>query len=166
MSYQGYKLRALHQHLLTVMPPSCHALLDSWMERGTLRLTPANMGPTGRNVATVAYLAVFVIESVPFRVIDPAVVLASLAAWLQDHDSDRERDELPDPEFVVTADDEHTADLEIQVHFVEPLALTPDAKGPVVYDDQRWQVVPYDIWTAEAIELHVGDTRHLAGGDR
>lgn len=166
MSYQGYKLRTLHQHLLTVIPKPCHKLLDSWMERGTLRLEPKNMGPTGRNVAIVAYTAVFVIESLPFRALDPAVVLASIAAWLQDHDDERDRYELPDPEFVVTADDEQTADLEVQIQFVEPLVVSPDAKGQVEYDGQRWNVVPYEIWTADTINLHVGDTRHPVGGDQ
>ncbi|VEG97035.1 phage protein [Aeromonas encheleia] len=96
---QGYFLQALHAELLRVLPAKCHKRLDSWMENGTIKLEPKNMGPTGVNVAWLTYQAVFTIEQLPFRELDPAILLATVAAWVQEHDDYREQYELPDPEY-------------------------------------------------------------------
>lgn len=165
MSSQGYYLQALHQALIAVLPPKCQRLLDSWMEQGQLRLEPKNMGPTGVNVALLTYRAVYTLEGLPFRECDPAVLLATVCAWLQDHDDQRAAFELPDPEFAITENDEHSADLEVQVEFVEPLRLSPDPQGPVIWNGQRWAVMPYEIWVADRALLQVGATPAHTVGD-
>ncbi|MFM5336960.1 phage tail protein [Aeromonas enteropelogenes] len=161
---QGYFLHALHAEIKRVLPAKCHKHLDSWMENGTIRLEPKNMGPTGVDVAWITYQAVFTIEQLPFRELDPAIVLASVAAWVQEHDEFRERFELDDPEYVVVPADESTADLAITLNFSEPLRLIEHPNGPINWMGKRWNVAPYDIWVAEQIELNVGDTgRHVTG---
>lgn len=155
---QGYFLQALHAELLRVLPGKCHKRLDSWMENGTIKLEPRNMGPTGVDVAWLTYQAVFTIEQLPFRELDPAILLAAVAAWVQEHDDFREQLDLPDPEYAVTPNDEQTADLEIQLPFAEPLRLIEHPQGPINWLGKRWNVAPYDIWVAEHIDLNVGDT--------
>jgi len=162
---QGYFLQALHDELLRVLPAKCHKRLDSWMENGTIKLEPRNMGPTGVDVAWLTYQAVFTIEQLPFRELDPAILLAAVAAWVQEHDHVREQFELPDPEYAVTPNDEQTADLEIQLPFAEPLRLIEHLQGPINWLGKHWNVAPYDIWVAEHIDLNVGDTgQHRVGG--
>ena len=162
---QGYFLQALHAELLRVLPGKCHKRLDSWMENGTIKLEPRNMGPTGVDVAWLTYQAVFTIEQLPFRELDPAILLAAVAAWVQEHDDFREQFELPDPEYAVTPNDEQTADLEIQLPFAEPLRLIEHPQGLINLLGKRWNVAPYDIWVAEHIDLNVGDTgQHRVGG--
>lgn len=160
---QGYFLQALHAELLRILPAKCHKRLDSWMENGTIKLEPKNMGPTGMDVARLSYLAVFTIEQLPFRELDPAIVLAAVAAWVQEHDAYREQSELPDPIYAVTPNDEKTADLELQIEFIEPLRLIEHPRGPINWEGKRWQVAPYDIWVAEQIDLNVAGDHHLLG---
>lgn len=157
--HQGYLLHALHQALTEALPGKCQGLLDSWMENGTLRLDPKDMGPTGAILGYLSYQAVYTLEALPFRECDPAVLLATVMAWLQDHDPERERFELADPEFRIEPNDEHSADLEVQIDFIEPLRLTPDEQGPVRWAGRRWAVMPYALWVAEAALLHVGTIR-------
>ncbi|PKQ80103.1 hypothetical protein AOX56_12670 [Aeromonas sobria] len=157
---QGYFLHALHAEIKRVLPAKCHTHLDSWMENGTIRLEPKNMGPTGVDVAWLTYQAVFTVEQLPFRELDPAIVLASVAAWVQENDEFRERFELADPEYAVTPNDEKTADLEIQLAFTEPLRLIEHPKGHINWMGKRWNVAPYEIWVADHIDMNVGDTGH------
>ncbi|MGT4672951.1 phage tail protein [Aeromonas caviae] len=162
---QGYFLQALHAELLRMLPAKCHKRLDSWMENGTIKLEPRNMGPTGVDVAWLTYQAVFTIEQLPFRELDPAILLAAVAAWVQEHDEVRAQLDLPDPEYAVTPNDEQTADLEIQLPFAEPLRLIEHPQGPINWLGKHWNVAPYDIWVAEQIDLNVGDTGdHQLGG--
>lgn len=161
---QGYFLQALHAELLRVLPAKCHKRLDSWMENGTIKLEPRNMGPTGVDVAWLTYQAVFTIEQLPFRELDPAILLAAVAAWVQEHDEVRGQLDLPDPEYAVTPNDEQTADLEIQLPFAEPLRLIEHPQGPINWLGKRWNVAPYDIWVAEQIDLNVAGTgQHQMG---
>lgn len=162
---QGYFLHALHAELLRVLPAKCHKTLDSWMENGTIRLEPKNMGPTGVDVAWLTYQAVFTIEQLPFRELDPTIVLAAVASWVQENDPFRERFELDDPEYSVTPNDEKNADLEIQLAFTEPLRLIEHPQGRINWMGKRWEVGPYEIWVADHIDLNVGDTGHHQIGD-
>ncbi|MBL0677638.1 phage tail protein [Aeromonas dhakensis] len=162
---QGYFLHALHAELNRVLPAKCRKSLDSWMENGTIRLESRNMGPTGVDVAWLTYQAVFIVEQLPFRELDPAIVLAAVAAWVQEHDSFREQFELADPEYAVTPNDEKSADLEIQLAFTEPLRLIEHPSGPINWLGKRWQVAPYEIWVADHIDMNIGDTgHHQVGG--
>ncbi len=117
------------------------------------------MGPTGVDDRLTAIQAVFTIEQLPFRELDPAIVLATVAAWVQEHDEFRERFELPDPEYAVTPNDEKTADSKIQLAFTEPL-LVITSWAPSTGSARALEGGPYDIWVAEQIDLNVGNTVH------
>ncbi len=151
---QSYYLQALSGAIKTLLPAKCHKDFDAWMQNGTLRLTPRH-GGNGLQLARLDYQAVFLIEELPFKELDPALVLATVAAWLQDFDTEREQFELPEPEYDVEPIDDRTADLTISVHFSEPLYLQPDAAGPIAYGGQRYRVAPYEVWVAETGQLWV-----------
>jgi len=153
---QGYYLHALTEAVSAALPQKCRADLESWMENGSLQICPIDMG-LGVNVARLQYDALFLIERLPFRVVDPAIILAVVAAWLQDYDTDREMMNLPDPSYAVVQNDDNTADLEISIQFSEPLRLVPDEAGPVPYQGQRYRVASYEIWIAEHGTLAVGN---------
>lgn len=151
---QGYYLQALSQAIKTLLPAKCHKDFDAWMQNGTLRLTPKH-GGNGLQLARLDYQAVFLIEELPFKELDPALVLATVAAWVQDFDTEREQFELPEPEYDVEPIDDRTADLTISVNFSEPLYLQPDAAGPIAYGGKPYRVAPYEVWVAETGQLWV-----------
>lgn len=153
---QGYYLQALSCAIKAILPAKCHKDFDAWMQDGTVRLTPKH-GGNGVQLARLDYQAVFLIEDLPFKELDPAWVLATVAAWLQDFDAEREQFELPDPEYDVEPIDERTADLTISVQFSEPLYLLPDALGPITYGGKQYSVAPYDVWVAERGQLWVNE---------
>ncbi|MGY3895472.1 phage tail protein [Aeromonas enterica] len=152
---QGAFLHALHAALKQALPESLHKRLDSWMEGGTVKLEPKNMGDGGYIIARLSYQAVFTIEGLPFRDVDPAMLLAVAAAWIQEHDVDRDMRGLDDPGYTVTPLDEHTADMELTVDFSEPLSLVPDVDGLIHWQGQRWAVAPYEVWVAEDADITV-----------
>lgn len=78
---QGYYLHQLSTAIKDVLPAKCRKDFDAWMQNGTLQLTPKD-GGTGVELARLNYQAVFMVEDLPFRELDPAVVLATVAAWL------------------------------------------------------------------------------------
>lgn len=163
---QGYYLQALSGEIKRLLPAKCHKDFDAWMQQGRIELHPSN-GGTGMQVARLAYQAVYLIEGLPFRELDPQLILAQVAAWLQDHDAHREAYRLGDPEYDVEPIDEKTADLAISVDFNEPLYLLPDDAGPIHYGGRRYQVAPYEVWVAETGVLWVNDSGPFPlGGDQ
>jgi hypothetical protein len=152
---QGAFLHALHTELKRVLPDKLHKQLDSWMESGTVKLEPKNMGAGGVIVAQLSYQAVFTVEGLPFRLVDPAMLLAVAAAWVQEHDHDRDMRGLEDPTYTVTPLDDATADMELAVDFIEPLSLIPDENGPISWQGQRWKVAPYEVWVALDADITV-----------
>lgn len=157
---QGRNLAELTAAIRAALPHKCRQHLDSWMENGTISLQPRDMG-TGVNVGQLQYDAVFLVENLPFREFNPAIVLAVVAAWLQDNDDIREQLSLPDPQFEVTPLDDNTADVSVSVTFSEPMQLVEDDAGPVPYDGRRWRVEGYIINTAEDGHVYAGS---LPGG--
>ncbi|RKJ83783.1 phage tail protein [Aeromonas veronii] len=159
---QGFFLAAMHQELVRVLPGRCARALDSWMEGGTIRLEPKNMGPTGQVVAWLNYTAVFSLENLPFRECRTETLIAVAASWVQEHDEYRDDFALPEPTYTVVPNDELTADLEIELQFCEPLHIVPDPTGPINWQGQTWSVAPFDVWVAEHITIHAGGGAHTA----
>ncbi|WP_324009180.1 phage tail protein [Aeromonas dhakensis] len=157
---QGYFLSALHRELERVLPARCARSLDSWMEGGTLSLEPKDMGITGMDLAWLKYTAVFSLESLPFRECRTETLLAVIASWIQENDPFRERFALPDPTYDVVPNDEHSADLDLEVKFAEPLRIVEDPDGAVRWLDKTWTVAPFEVWVADEITLSVAGSAH------
>ncbi|MGL6369390.1 phage tail protein [Aeromonas hydrophila] len=148
-------LAALHRELHRILPAKLHAQLDSWMESGTIELSPKDQGPGGTVVGYASYTAVFSIEDLPFRQFPPQLLLAAVATWVQEHDETRDEQGLDDPTYTVTPIDEQVADMEISLPFREPLTVVADPDGPLNWQGQRWNVGPYEVWVALDADITV-----------
>lgn len=147
-SEMGYLLQALTEHLLKVVPEKCHKTFDSWMDTAELRLEPRDEG-FGQQLGLMDYEAVLSLSEFPFRESDPAVVLASVMAWLQDNDPFREKYELDDPTFEVEPESENVANVEINIHFIEPVTVVEDEKGQIDWQGKKYSISSYEVWIAE-----------------
>ncbi|MCZ0751142.1 phage tail protein [Aeromonas enteropelogenes] len=148
-------LAALHGELRRILPARLHAQLDSWMESGTIELSPKGQGPGGTIVGYASYTAVFSIEELPFRQFPPQLLLAAVATWVQEHDATRDEQGLDDPTYTVTPIDERLADMELSLPFREPLSVIADPDGPLQWLGQTWRIAPYDVWAAEQADVRV-----------
>lgn len=138
------KLRALTAFLIErrlVLPEQ----LDSWAEQVTL---PLYWKPTanGLHMGDMRYHAVVVLE----RLTDnPARLMALVGSWLEVNDPNREDDSLAAPTFEIDQLDPDTADVELQLDFIEPQHLSESDTGEIEAFGTRWDLVPFDLWIAE-----------------
>ncbi len=151
MSYRvGYKMQALRSHIQNCLGKQIAQQLDAEMSNIELILSPRNMGK-GVDIAYQRYTAEFLIDRLPFKKYDPAVLFANVAAWLMDNDDEREEQlgELKDPDVEVVVEDEHNAEVLIQVVFEEPIKVVEDENGDIYWRGKRWSIQEYEIWVAE-----------------
>lgn len=138
------KLRALTRDLVErFLVPS--EQFDSWAEQVTLSL---NWKPTeqGLHMGDMRYRAVIVIA----RFADsPARLMALLGSWLEVNDPNREDQPLTAPVIEIDQLTPDTADVELQLDFIEPLHLAETADGEIQAFGKRWAFVPFDLWVAE-----------------
>lgn len=138
------KLRALSRYLVErFMVPA--EQFDSWAEQVTL---PLYWKPTeqGLHMGDMRYRAVIVIE----RFADhPGRLMALVGSWLEVNDLGREDDNLAPPTFEIDQLDADTADIELQLDFIEPQHLAEHTDGEIEAFGKRWAFVPFDLWVAE-----------------
>jgi hypothetical protein len=142
------KLQALTAYLLErrlVEPEQ----LDSWTEQVKLLLV-WKPDLDGMHLGDMHYRAVIVLE----RFADhPARLMALLGSWLESHDANRDRHELPAPEFAVEPVDNDLFDVEITLEFVEPQFLAEEPEGEILAFGKTWAFVPFELWVAEQGEV-------------
>lgn len=142
------KLQALTRYLIErrlVLPEQ----LDSWTEQVTLELV-WKPDVDGMHLGNMRYRAAIVLE----RFADhPARLMALVGSWLENHDPERDRHELPAPLFAVEPLDSDLFDVEITLEFVEPQYLAEDPAGEIEAFGKSWAFVPFDLWVAERGEV-------------
>ena len=125
---------------------------DSWTEQVSLELI-WKPGRDGLHMSDMRYRAVFALE----RFTDhPARLMALVASWLETHDPDRHRHDLPAPLFAVEPLDADTFDVELSLEFIEPQYLAEDPTGEIEAFNKTWAFVPFDLWVAEQGEVGHG----------
>lgn len=123
--------------------------LDSWTEQVTLNLV-WKPDVDGMHLGDMRYRAVIILE----RFADhPARLMALVGSWLETHDPDRDRHELPAPLFAVEPLDNDLFDVELTLEFVEPQYLAEDPAGEIQAFGKIWAFVPFDLWIAERGEV-------------
>lgn len=145
------KLRALHAHVVAqniVMPET----LDSWMEDGAIKPTNTRLSADQYAVARLEYDAVFLFDRFTGN---PALLIATVAAWLMDHDDNRDDNKLPLPDIDVDMIDDKTAQVEIRIRFLEQISMTRAATGKVLMAGERWDVSGFSF--DEVDTIGVGD---------
>jgi hypothetical protein len=142
------KLRALTTFLLErnlVLPEQ----LDSWADQVTLDLI-WKPDVDGLHMGDMRYRATIILE----RFTDhPGRLMALLGSWLEGHDDNRDRQELPSPNFEIEPLDSDLFDVEISLEFVEPQYLAEQDDGEIEAFGKRWAFVPFDLWVAEQGEV-------------
>lgn len=144
-----HKLRALTTFLIErrlVLPEQ----RDSWPEQVTL---PLYWKPStdGLYMGDMRYHAVIALERLT---VNPARLMALVGSWLENHDP--HRDGLAEPTFEIDQLDPDQADVELQLDFVEPQHLAESDTGEIEAFGKRWDLVPFDLWTAEHGEVRHG----------
>lgn len=121
---------------------------DSWTEQVSLELI-WKPDRDGLHMSDMRYRAVFALE----RFTDhPARLMALVASWLETHDPDRHRHDLPAPLFAVEPLDADTFDVELSLEFIEPQYLAEDPTGEIEAFGKTWAFIPFDLWTAEQVD--------------
>ncbi len=142
------KLKSLTAFLLQrdlVLPEQ----LDSWVDQVNLELI-WKPDEQGMLLGDMRYVATVALE----RFADhPGRLMALVGSWLETHDTDRARDELPMPKFDITMLDNDLADVDITLEFIEPQYLAEDPAGEITAFGKAWAFVPFDLWVAEHGEV-------------
>lgn len=142
------RLQALTAYLISRQLVATEQL-DSWTEQVTLNLV-WKPDVDGMHLGDMRYRAVIVLE----RFADhPARLMALVGSWLENHDPDRDRHELPAPLFAVEPLDNDLFDVELTLEFVEPQYLAEDPAGEIQAFGKTWAFVPFDLWVAERGEV-------------
>lgn len=151
MSYRvGYKMYDLRAFIEARLGEQIAKKLDAEMSDIELILSPRNMG-MGMDIAYQRYTAEFLIDRLPFKKYNPAVLFANVAAWLMDKDKEREEQlgERKDPVIEVVIEDEQNAEVLIQIVFEEPIKVVEDENGDIYWRGKQWKLEEYEIWVAE-----------------
>lgn len=150
------KLQQLGEHLLNSLKPIITTNnIDAWQERGTLIINGEDRGENGYQVAKWKHTGVIAIENFPHRRIAAYSLLAMVAAFLIDHDHERETYQLADPEIDIDEISSDNATVIIDVELIDNIELIPDATGPVFFNGQRYKVDIAPINVAETVNVNV-----------
>jgi hypothetical protein len=150
------KLQELCEFLLSNLKPIVKANnMDAWQERGTLIINGEDKGQGGYQVAKWKYTAVIAIENFPHKKIDAYNVLAMVAAYLIDNDSERDNYSLDDPEIDIDVISNDNAMVIIEVMLIDNIELIPDSQGPIIFNGQRFCVATATFDLAEDVNVAV-----------
>lgn len=116
-----------------------------------IRILPGGRNETeeGWHFANLRYRGVLSIE----RISNNSAVLAMLyiRAWLDEHDDQRDRYKLGDPEAsIIPLDNSCTlVDLEVEVDFNDPVYLNMSDDNMIDWQSGSFNLSDYDLWIAE-----------------
>lgn len=87
---------------------------------------------------------------------DSRLIIAWIAAWLKDHDPDRDNDRLPDPDIDIKALDASGTqwNVDVSIEFIEPVLIQPDdANGTIMWNGSQWSLIDHPVCdTAEELD--------------
>jgi hypothetical protein len=150
------KLQLLGEHLLKSLSPIIKTNnIDAWQENGTLILSGEDRGEGGYQVAKWKHTGVIAIENFPHRRIAAYSLLAMVAAFLIEHDSDRDNYQLADPEIDIDEISSDNATVIIDVELIDNIELIPDDDGPVFFNGTRYKVDIAPVNLAENVDVNV-----------
>lgn len=150
------KLQQLGEHLLTSLKPVIKTNnIDAWQESGTLIINGEDRGENGYQVAKWKHTGVIAIENFPHRRIAAYSLLAMVAAFLIEHDSERDLYQLNDPEIDIDEISSDNATVIIDVELIDNIELIPDVNGPVFFNNARYKVNSAPINIAENVDVTV-----------
>lgn len=146
------KMTALAQHLISKNIFSVESF-DYWMENG-LNEYCCNKQGKGFVVGRFTYDAVLNVERFSQ---DASLFLALINIWINENDSEREKDNLELPRVDVTPLDDDTVDVEVTIRFLQDITIMPQDSGPIVMNGQHYGVA--SLINSDANKVGVGDTQ-------
>lgn len=142
------KLQALTAYLIDRRLVASEQL-DSYTEQVKLTLVWKE-GTSGLHLGDMRYRAVISFERFAEN---PARLMALVGSWLETHDQDRSRKDLPGPDFQIEPLDNDLFDVDLVLEFVEPQHLTEEPGGEIEAFGKTWAFVPFDLWVAQEGEV-------------
>lgn len=156
MSTQKTKLQLLGEHLLNSLKPIVKTNnIDAWQERGNLIINGEDKGENGYQVAKWKHTGVIAIENFPHRKIPAYSLLAMVAAFLIEHDEDRDIYQLNDPEIDIDEVSADNATVIIDIELIDNIEIIPDPQGPIFFNNQRYKVALAPINFAQDVDVNV-----------
>ncbi|MUK91563.1 phage tail protein [Aliivibrio fischeri] len=153
-AYNKTKLEHLTEYIVSHLNSSVlDNKIDSWQERAAIVVDGEDLGNGGYVAAYWRYEAVISIEEFPHQKLDPRNLFALVACWLSDCDSDRDINELADPEISVDVISDEAADVLIEIEMMEAIQMIPDEAGLITWRGNRYRVQTVPIDVAEEYEM-------------
>ena len=126
--------------------------LESWVDLCTVIPASVNMGHY-YELCRLHHRCTLFIERYTG---DSRLITAWIAAWLKDHDPDRDNDRLPDPDIDIEALDASGTqwDVDVSIEFIEPVLIEPDElNGNIDWNGQKWRLIDQPVIdTAEELD--------------
>ncbi|GLP98677.1 hypothetical protein GCM10007891_05310 [Methylophaga thalassica] len=138
------KLQAITDYLLNLNMVAAENI-DAWAENARFVGVAKDMGNDGMVLFRLHYTAAIVIERFPHQEHPAELLFGHVIAWLMDNDDLREELALDPPETDIDILDNQTADLEINIDFVEDVEIIQDAAGPLRLNGERYRLAPVRI---------------------
>lgn len=154
MNQQQTKLQQLCQYLATSLTPTVKANdIDAWQERGQLIISGEDLGLGSYLIGKWKYTAVIAIERLPHRRIDPYNLLAMVAAWLIEHNPERDTYGLADPDFDIAVISKDNFTVLIEIELLDDIELVQDELGPILFMGNRYRVAVAETNIAESVDV-------------
>lgn len=150
------------------VPPRAMKAFNSVLDEMEFIPAARDLGLGQYRQAVIRYDAVLSWERFPYRLCPPQLLMALLAAWLDE--ADRELlDDIgvteADPQWDVSVEDEETATVVLTVPMAEELVIKPDVNGAIPWRGERWSLVNAEIWTAITANIYGVDETGAPIGD-
>lgn len=138
------KLEAITHYLLNLNLVAAENM-DSWVENARFEGVAKDMGNDSMVLFRSHYTAVISIERFNHKTHPAELLFGHIVAWLIDHDDNREELELDQPTTDIDILDNETADVEINIDFVEDIEAIQDPAGPIYLNGVRYRLAPVRI---------------------
>ncbi len=145
------KLQRLTEYLLALdfVP---RENLESWVDLCTMNPSSKNLGHY-YELCRLHHRCTLFIER---YIGDSRQITAWIAAWLKDHDPERDCDRLPDPDIDIEALDASGTqwDIDVSIEFTEPVLIEQDEQtGNIDWNGKKWRLIDEPIIdTAEELD--------------
>ncbi len=133
------KIKWLHQHIIDLDLFAAEQM-ESFVD--DIQIFPAMFASEVNQIfaCQAEYTATFYIERFPHKRADIRFLIASVCAFLIDHDGDNNNDSR---QFSMNTEenDGETADIEFSLHFVEDILAEENPIGPLVFNGVNYQIL-------------------------
>lgn len=149
----------LTDYLLRILPSNYRSKFYSEMEQGQLLNQGKQVTVDGMELAYISYTAVLTFEELPFKKIDPLLLMSVISIWLSEiTESEKYYNvfEYDEVNFDLQLIDDDTADLVFSINFKEPITLMFAEQGNLTLNGENYQLRDIEINIAEHFDLAIG----------